>query len=175
MGVSQLKSAIMVELNREACVDFSRVFSVAILESSVQNASYGNGSERVTYSANSYAQGSFLPVESNARSESGTAWTCISIDCSPNVCSGFHSSIRGERAWCSNLVFCCCDKKTSGKLALAPGTPRQSHIRPVHITCGAACDLQGDAEPFPIHLPCTCCMQSEVAYFSVLPGHNGHL
>jgi hypothetical protein len=31
----------------------------------------------VTYSANSYPHGSFLPVESNARSESGTAWTCM--------------------------------------------------------------------------------------------------
>lgn len=30
-----------------------------------------------TYSANSYAHGSLLPVESKARSESGTACTCI--------------------------------------------------------------------------------------------------
>ena len=32
---------------------------------------------KVTYSANSRPQGNLLPVESNARSASGTAWTCI--------------------------------------------------------------------------------------------------
>jgi hypothetical protein len=33
--------------------------------------------KHLTYSANSKAQGSFLPVESTARSESETACTCI--------------------------------------------------------------------------------------------------
>lgn len=43
---------------------------------------------KLTYSANSRPQGSFLPVESKARSASGTAWTCIlaSVCCIAQGC-----------------------------------------------------------------------------------------
>jgi|SRR5690242_6261126 len=52
----------------------------------------------LTYSANSRPHGSLLPCESNARSASGTAWTCI-FDCGCDVCRVVRSSrVYDDRA-----------------------------------------------------------------------------
>jgi hypothetical protein len=95
----------------------------------------------VTYSANSYAHGSFLPVESNARSESGTACTCIFYFCPCTVIGegGCMAGIGRD----SRMLFMVLMRPRNKELGPRNRWPRQSHTYPGPCTHRGAGNFSG--------------------------------